>query len=128
MSLISNKKDFFESSKLETELVEIGDGKSVLVTELNGPDFGDLWTDERFEVEDGGVDVGKMLPILIARTVIDDKGNRIFTDKDAPKIEVMKARIYLKLATVARNLNGIGVIKNSGAGLEEGSPSDSQKS
>ncbi|MFD6691110.1 hypothetical protein ACFWEV_35245 [Streptomyces bacillaris] len=72
-----------------------------------------------------GVRVG-----LVARTVVDEDGERLFTDKDMTELNQKSAAVIERLAAVARRLSGIGkeaaeeAAGKSGTTPDGASPSD----
>lgn len=128
MGIITDKKAFFDVAKLKTETVDLGAAGSVIVSELSADEFVELWTDEQFSTEDGGININKMTPYLIAKAVVDGSGKRVFSDSDAKKLQKINSTMFFAIAKVARELNGLGVIKNSEASLEDGGSLDSQES
>lgn len=127
MALITDKKAFFEMAKLKTETVKFGDGNEVIVSELGALDFVDIWNNPDFEADNKeGVDLQKLIPALIVMAVVDEAGARVFSDEDIYELARINRHVYLKIAGVARDLNGLGVaVKNSEASQEEDSLSDS---
>ena len=98
-----------------------------------------LWTDPRnqkvvgnelvngVEVPKTEVDMARFTPALISYTVTDEAGNRIFSDDDIDILSRSAQGPFLKLAEVARRLNGLSgeEVKNSEDSQKESSSSDS---
>ena len=136
---VLNREEIFAESELKTEKVALSSG-DVIVSGLSGPDYIKLYTDPsnqketgEFEIKDGQrvpvttIEMGRFQACLIAYGTVDEAGNRIFEDTDIPKIVRFSQGPFLKLAEVARRLNGFGddEIKNSDDNLNESSSSDS---
>jgi hypothetical protein len=133
--MICTKDEMFAELKLNTEVVELASGKKVIVSEISAPDYSKLWeiegvtTGESGEVDKDGnktvsVDMGKFTPALLAYTIVDENGERIFTDEDIPKLAKSASGPFLKIAKVAKRLNGLlGDEGNVSEPTQNGSPS-----
>lgn len=85
--------------------------------------------------EEGGTPIGRFSVALLAATLIDEQGARLFTMDDLDQLAEKSAASLDKPAAVAMRLNGLGVtavedaVKNSGSGQSDdsgsGSPSPS---
>lgn len=128
--IISDKTSFLDQAKLKKELVDIGDGHQVYVSELEAKALFPVWFSQEFEVDGkpGVVDLNKVLPALLARAIVDEDGNRLFADEDAEALSKINPQTYVPLSEAVRRLNGItgDGAKNSEASPEEGSSSGSQ--
>lgn len=111
--LITDKTELLKSLELKSEVVEI-DGGEVNVSEIGAADYIKLWTDPANQT-DGAVDMAKFTPKLLAYCITDSCGNRVFSDDDVPAISRTSHGPFLKLAEVARRLNGLSgeEVKNS---------------
>jgi hypothetical protein len=126
--LINSKDAFLKKAQLRTETVDLGDDVSIIVSEVCAPDFVDIWTNPDFKVEGKDVlDMRKATTALIARAIVDKSGKRLFSNDDAEQLEQIRPAWFLKIAEVARRLNGIIPTeeKNDEAGLSEDSSSGS---
>lgn len=121
-----NRESILDAMKLKTKVVPLG-ADEVIVSEIGGADYIALWTDESnqkvkegFLDKDGKpvteVDMTKFTPALIVKCVVDENGNRIFTDADADFIAKGARGPFLAIAEAARELNGMSgdAEKNSG--------------
>ena len=131
--ILDNKKDFFEATKPVFEDVEVKDGVFIRVSEMTATDFVTLWTDPAYQVDgkEGVLSLQKITPALIVGSVVNEKGDRLFSDKDTVDLErKVGSAIFLKLGAAARRLNGVSGTeeKNSEASPAEdsstGSPSN----
>lgn len=83
---------------------------------------------------EGGVPVGKFSVALLAATLIDEAGARLFTMEEVDQLAEKSAASIDKPAAVAMRLNGLGgsaiedAVKNSESGQSGDSGSDSPKS
>jgi len=101
-----NKAEILNEMRLKTELVEISKGKEVIVSEIGAADYIKLWTSTSGD-KDGHVDMAEFSPKLVAFCVVDEKGERIFSEDDIPALIRSSNKVFEKLAEVARRLNGI---------------------
>lgn len=128
--IITEKNAFLDQAKLKKELVDIGDGHQVFITELEATTFYPIWLDPEYAAEGGGgaVDLRKIIPALLARSIVDEEGNRLFADEDAADLAKISPSTYFPLSEAVRRLNGISGVeaKNSEASPEDGSSSGSQ--
>lgn len=80
-------------------------------------------------VTDGKATVQNVRAKIAVRCTVDDNGNRVFSDSDAPALGAKSARALDRLYEVAARLSGIGkhdveeLAKNSDAALIDASPS-----
>ncbi len=120
-----NKAELLTAMRLKTEAVELESG-TVNVSEIGAADYIKLWTDPDNQT-DGKVDVAKFTPALVAFSVVDGKGKRIFSDDEIPTIARSSQAIFMKLAEAARRVNGLAgdAVKNSEPSQEESSASAS---
>jgi hypothetical protein len=114
-----NKAEILEEMELKTETVKLGKGE-MIVSEIGAADYIRLWTKPDFRMDDDPdrVDMSKFTPALIAYSVVDEKGNRLFTDEDIPNIASWPQGRFTEIAQIARRLNGLGAVdagKNSKA-------------
>lgn len=83
---------------------------------------------------EGGVPVGKFSVALLAATLIDETGARLFTMEEVDQLAEKSAASIDKPAAVSMRLNGLGgsaiedAVKNSESGQSGDSGSDSPKS
>ena len=117
-----NREELLGELKLKTEVVTLDDGSEVIVSEIGATDYINLWTSEAYSTEDK-VDMAKFTPALIAYSVVDDQGRRLFSDEDILSLGRSANGPFFKIAQVAKKLNGLSgePAKNSEAGQEEGS-------
>lgn len=119
--MLLDKTAFLEATKLKTEDVEIPGGK-VRISELSGTDFLEIYTNPKYKTGDE-MDMVKFTPALLACTIVDESGSRIFTNEDVEEIGRRTKDVFLQLAKVAKRLNGLSgeEIKNSEASLSNSS-------
>lgn len=120
MPMVLDKSALLSALKLKTEEVEI-DGGTVIVSEIGAADYIKLWTDPSNQT-DGEIDMVKFTPALLACTIVDQDGKRIFSNDDISELSRSAHAPFLKIAEAAKRLNGLSgsEIKNS-----ESSQSDS---
>jgi hypothetical protein len=106
-----SKDEILEAQDLKTETVPVPEwGGSVNVRMMNGLD--------RDAFEAGLVIVGEdgsrkpnyrgMRARLVALTIVDDAGNRLFEDEDVERLSLKSAAALERVAAVAQRLNGLG--------------------
>ena len=100
-----NRDMLLNTMKLKTEEVELGAG-TVIVSEIGAADYIKLWSDPKNQ-KDGTIDMSRFTPALIVYAVVDETGNRIFTDADVDILARSSQGPFLKIAEVARKLNGL---------------------
>lgn len=130
---MSIKDELFDEFKLKTEVVTLDSGKEVIVSELSATDYAKIWEIEGVigektvtaNGEDGvTVDMNLFTPILLAFAIVDDEGNRVFGDEDIPKLARSASGPFLKIAAVAKRINGLtGDEGNGSEPTQNGSPS-----
>jgi hypothetical protein len=111
---------------LKTEPVVVN-GVTFIVSEIGASDYIRIWTDKNFQDAAGNIDMSKFTPALIACAVVDEDGNRVFSDSDVVELSRASYSGSLKIAAVAKRLNGVEgeEIKNSEAGPTDSLPIDS---
>lgn len=111
--MLLDKSAILSALKLKTESIELGSG-TVIVSEIGASDYIELWTNPAYQT-DGEVDMAKFTPALLAYTIVDESGKRIFTVADVAELGRSAAVPFLKLAEASKRLNGLTgtEIKNS---------------
>jgi hypothetical protein len=92
------------------ELVEVPEwGGEVYVTAMSGMER-DAWEASLFSNKDGEStqNLENMRARLCAITIVDESGNRLFTDKEAKELGKKSAKALDRVFKVAQRLNGIG--------------------
>lgn len=103
---VLNKTEIFEELELVTERVPLKKG-AVIVSEIGAADYIALWTDPGNKDAEGNVDMAKFTPALLAACIVDESGNRMFDASEAAKLARSSHGPFMKLAAVARRLNGL---------------------
>lgn len=124
--MILDKIAILEEMKLKTETVPFNAG-DVIVSEIGAEDYIKLWLDLRYQDDNGNMDMAKLTPALVAYSVVDASGNRIFSEDDIQTLARAAHGPFNILAKSARRINGLAgdEIKNSEPSLTESSSSDS---
>lgn len=112
--MILDKSGILSAMKLKTETVPFGDGE-VIVSEIAAMDYIKLWTESSVETgekdNEGNpitkIDMSKFTPALLAYSIVDEKGNRLFDDAECSLISRSSHEPFLKLAEVAKRMNGL---------------------
>lgn len=105
-----NRENLLGAMKLKTEEIEI-DGETVIVSEIGSGDYIKLWSDPKNQKKDEEgkdiIDMSRFTPALISYSVVDESGNRVFTDDDIDTLARSAQGPFMKIAEVARRLNGL---------------------
>ena len=123
--MVLDKSAILSALKLKTEEIEINGG-SIIVSEIGAADYIKLWTDPANQT-DGEIDMVKFTPALLAYTIVDENGSRIFSDDDIKELSRSAHAPFLKIAEAAKRLNGLigDESKNSDSSQSESSSTDS---
>lgn len=79
----------------------------MILSEIGAKDLMDLYTRKELQNESGDIVMSKFIPALVAKSVVDDAGNRIFSDEDAALLEKAASARFSALARAARRMNGL---------------------
>ncbi|MFO7905799.1 MAG: hypothetical protein R6U98_24285 [Pirellulaceae bacterium] len=100
------KDQILQASDLGREVVEVPEwGGDVYVSAMTAADR------DAFEaslVKDGERNMDNMRARLAAMTMVDEKGERLFTDAEASKLGKKSAAALTRVFSVAMRMNGIG--------------------
>ena len=113
--MLLDKTAILTEGKLKTEDVPLGAGH-VRVSELSGVDYISIYNDDRFKTNDE-VDMIKFTPALLMCCIVDEQGEKLFSDDDLPALSKLASGPFFKIAQVAKKLNGLSgeEVKNSEA-------------
>ena len=108
--MLLSKEQILSAEDLKSEIVEVPEwGGSVKVRMMTGTER-DAFETSIFEVK--GKDTERnfvdLRAKLVARTLIDENGERLFTDKDIALLGKKSAKALDRVFQVAQQLNGIG--------------------
>ena len=135
MALLS-KDNILKAEDLDFEEIEIKEwGGSVRVGSMTGTDR-DAYEASIYDVKGKNAQLIRenFRAKLIARTLIDENGNRLFTEKEVNLIGKKDSKTLDKIFKVAQKLNGLSptdedeFVKNLEGEDEDGSTSTSPKS
>lgn len=120
MSEFLSRDEFLEEGKLNTEEVTLKSGKKITVSEISGSDYIKMWSDPKNQKETGKkllkdgvetdemvVDMSRLTPVLLTYSVVNPDGSRMFNDEDVELLARLASGPFLKVAEVARKLNGM---------------------
>lgn len=111
-----NRESILEAMKLKTEIVEIN-GSTVIVSEIGAADLFQTWEDKTLkrknEKGEEEPDTVKFMSKIVVLSVVDEFGNKLFTDNDMPIISNWPRRNIEKIANKAQELSGAEDAKNS---------------
>jgi len=101
------REDMLSKTDLKKEAITIAEwGGDVFVAEMSGTSR-DAWEQHLKERDSAGRIISPRAK-LIAFTVVDEKGERIFTDADIVLIGKLSSSSLEKVCVVAMRLNGLG--------------------
>lgn len=100
------KEEIFTTVVLKREKVEIPElGGDVYVSEMTGADS-DEW-EQSLVGSDGKRNLKNITAKLVVATLVNENGERIFTEDDLPRVAKLPARILNKIAIPADRINGL---------------------
>jgi len=124
---IYSKDEILKAEDLKRELVPVPEwGKGAVYVRTMTGEERDAY-DQSNVGENENVDLVNFRAKLLARTIVDEKGERIFTDDDINQLGKKSSLALNRLFEVAQRLNGLGaremeeMIKNSEGGPGEDS-------
>jgi hypothetical protein len=104
-----NRSQILEANDMMTEIVAVPEwGGEVIVSGMTGA-ARDAW-EQSLVVADGGKARTNMENIrarLVAATVVDESGNRLFDDKDVVMLGRKSSAALERVCKVAQRLNGL---------------------
>lgn len=105
------KDQIFEANDLQVESVDVPEwGGSVSVRTMTGADR-DAFEASMFTLGADGkrtADMSNLRAKLVALTVVDDAGNRLFEAGDVDRLATKSAAALERVFLVAQRLNGLG--------------------
>ena len=126
------KDQILESSDLKNEAVDVPEwGGTVYVRTMTGADRDQFEASMMSIGVDGTrkADMTNLRAKLIALTIVDEAGNRLFDASDVDRLGLKSASAIERVFAAAQGLNGLGAkaegeaVKNSKANQADGSPS-----
>ena len=104
-----NRSDILSKKELKKICVSVPDwGGDVFVSEMSAQTR-DQWEQKLIDSKEKGQGITNGRATLIVVTVVDEKGNPIFTEKDIPEIGKLSAMSLDKIISAAQKLNGLEV-------------------
>lgn len=128
MSILT-RDSILKADDLKKQLVEVPEwGGSVYVRTLTGTERDNF---EQSIIEaPGKMNMANLRARLVSKVLVDDKGQRLFTNADAVELGTKSASALDRIFTIAQKMNGMStadveeMVKNSGAAPSGGSTSD----
>jgi hypothetical protein len=103
---ILNRTTILAADDVKTQLVSVPEwGGSVYVSSMTGA-MRDAW--EQMLVKDGASNIENARAKLLVVSVVDEGGNRVFSDADIDALGQKSASALNRLALVAQKLSRIG--------------------
>lgn len=100
------KLDILSIGRLKTEAVEV-DGGQILVSEIGAADSFALFSDPENQDAAKNIRMAIFGPKLVAMCVVDDDGNRIFSNEDAPALARLHPAVFGQMLNAAMRVNGL---------------------
>ena len=98
------REEILSKTKLKTQAVDVPEwGGSILVSEMNGAGR-DAWEQSLTERDSKGRVANPRAKLVVA-TVVDESGNRLFSDADIDAIGKLSSRSLTAICDVAQRLN-----------------------
>lgn len=102
-----NKQAIFDTQDLKTEEVAVPEWNgSVRVRTMTGTER-DGWEASLSPTGSKGVDLSNLRARLLVKCIVDEQGERIFTDEDADALGAKSAAALERVFAVAQRLNGL---------------------
>jgi len=102
------REEILAKTELKKKSVTVDEwGGDVFVSEMSGT-MRDAW-EQTLREKDSSGNLLSPRAKLVAFTVVDEKGERIFTDEDIPFIGRLSSASLEKVCSAAMELNGLGV-------------------
>jgi hypothetical protein len=100
------REEILSKTKLRQETVTVEEwGGDVIVSEMAG-DVRDEW-EQLLRKKDKSGNIVSARAKLVVFTVVDEKGNRVFTEDDIPAIGKLSSEALEKICRVAVRINGL---------------------
>lgn len=129
----ATSEDFFAERKWTIQKTDLSiNGKPIYVREMNGPELDQhqLFVSRRLDKDNKLTNLEGIRTFLLVRTISDEKGKRIFSDKDMDKLAVsLPGSLLEQIYDHAHALNKLGsadeeeTVKNSEAAKDGASGS-----
>ena len=105
-----DKDAFLEATELKKEIMNLGSGK-IIVSEMTAENYLELCELCKLEGSESEgsykLDVKKFNPGLVAFSVVDEEGNRIFSNEDIPILAKRSQKQFSPIVLKAQKLNGL---------------------
>ena len=105
--MVLDKASLLGIMKIKTQVVKFGKD-AVTLTELSHAAYQKVFESTFAKDEKGEFDGEKFVAVLVTHCIVDKDGNRLLSDEDSVTLRNGAAGRYLKLATVAKQINGMG--------------------
>ena len=92
---------------VKTKKVKLGKD-TLTLTELSHTAYQKVFESPFAKNEAGEFDGEKFVAVLVVHCIVDAKGERLLSDEDSVALREGAAGRYLKLAAVAKQINGMG--------------------
>ena len=106
MSLL-NREGLFAALALRHRDVVLPDGSSVRVRTMTVAERMDI-SAKAVDASGKNVDTGKFSALIVAATVVDEDGKRVFTDEDVQQLLSGASDVFGAILEAAQELNGMG--------------------
>lgn len=103
--MVLNRESILEAAKLKTEVVELEEG-SVIVSEISALDYNEICELSK-KPDCDEVDMKKFTPTLLAFGIVNENGERVFSNEDIPLLAKLAQKPFMKIADGVKRLNGL---------------------
>lgn len=104
--MLFSRDEILKAIEAKKETVSLDDGE-VIIREIGAADLYGLYQREDIKDDKGEIDMVKFTPALIALSVVDENGQRIFSDEDIPLLEEASPQKLKILSDAAIRMNGM---------------------
>ena len=103
------RDDILKRDDLKKELVSVSEwGGDVYVRCMTGPER-ESWENDSYSMKGKNIEINKenFRARLLVRVLVDEKGERLFSDQDISALGAKSAKVLDQLFSVAMRLNGL---------------------
>jgi hypothetical protein len=102
------KEAIMSASDLSSRVVSVPEwGGDVRVRMLSAEEIEKFYTERHRNKTVGGMDVGMVRAGLVSMALVDDNGNRLFTDEEACNLNTKNNHVIQRLFDVVAEMNGM---------------------
>ena len=103
---VLKKLDLLSMGRLKTTTITV-DGGDIIISELGATDSSSLFADPSNRDDKGDLKMSNFGPALVARCVVDEEGQRLFSDEEATQLGRLRTDLFGKMLMGALDVNGL---------------------